>query len=214
LDGVRRLGSTLILATVLAVPSAASAAPPKGCHPKGSTTVVANARTRVFRWHRLVYGCLRKLGHPYALTSNDGYGFDRLRFVKPVLAGRYVAWAIYWESSVEGYGYGVRSMDLRTGGLSLTEFDATLSGEPEKAVVSRLVLTPGGSYAWTWTIDYKDHQAKELRKVEPNRKPAPKYPELGKLVDSGDDLDLMSLTRAGSTISWMRGGVAQSQTLT
>ena len=85
---MRRLGSTLVLATVLAVPSAAPAARPKGCHPKGSTTVVANARTRVFRWHRLVYGCLRNLGHPYALTSNDGYGFDRLRFVKPVLAGR------------------------------------------------------------------------------------------------------------------------------
>jgi hypothetical protein len=213
---VRRAGLTLALAVVLIVSAAATAtaARPKGCHPKGSTTVVANARTRVFRWHRLVYGCLRKLGHPYALTSNDGYGFDRLRFVKPVLAGRYVAWAFYWESSVEGYGYGVRSMDLRNGELSLTEFDATLSGEPEKAVVSRLVLTPGGSYAWTWTIDYKDHRAKELRKVEPNRKPAPKYPELGKLVDSGDDLDLMSLTRDGSTISWMRAGVAQSQTLT
>jgi hypothetical protein len=209
---VRRLGLTLVLAVVLLVPSSASAARPKGCHPKGSTTVVANARTRVFRWHGLVYGCLRRLGHPYALTSNDGYGFDRLRFVKPVLAGRFVAWAFYWESSVEGYGYGVRSMDLRNGGLSLTEFDATLSGQPENVVVSRLIVTPGGSYAWTWTIDYKDHQAKELREVEPYGK-RKKYPDLGALVDSGDDLDLTSLTRTGSTISWMRGGVARSQPL-
>ena len=68
--------------------------------------------------------------------------------------------------------------------------------------------------AWTWTIDYKDHQAKELREVEPNRTPAPKYPKLGALVDSGADLDLNSLTRDGSTISWMKGGVTQSQTLT
>ena len=210
---MRRVALALVVAGLLVVPSTSSAARPKGCHPKGSTTVVANARTRVFRWHGLVYGCLRRLGHPYALTSNDGYGFDKLRFVKPVLAGRFVAWAFYWESSVEGYGWGVRAMDLRSGGLSLTEFDATLSGEPEKAVVSRLVLTPGGSYAWTWTIDYKDHQEKELRKVEPYGK-RKKYPELGALVDSGTDLDLTSLTRDGSTISWMNGGVAQSQTLT
>ena len=211
---MRRFALTLALAAVLSVPSAAAGAKPKGCHPKGSTTVVANARTRVFRWHGLVYGCLRRLGHPYALTSNDGYGFDKLRFVKPVLAGRYVAWAFYWESSVEGSGYGVRSMDLRNGSLSLTEFDSSLSGEPEEAVVSRLVLTPAGSYAWTWTLVYRDHKVKELRKVEPNRKPAPKYPELGALVDSGDDLDLTSLERDGSTIFWMRGDEAKTQELT
>jgi hypothetical protein len=212
---VRCLGSTLAVAAVLvaaAIVPPALAARPHGCSPPGAKTVVANARTRVFRWHGLVYGCLRRLGHPYALTSNDGYGFDKLRFVKPVLAGRYVAWAFYWESSVEGYGYGVRSMDLRNGGLSLTEFDATLSKEPEKAVVSRLVLTPGGSYAWTWTLDYKDHQALELRKVEPNRKGV-KYPELGALVDSGPDLDLTSLERDGSAITWLHGGVEQSETL-
>lgn len=214
---MRRVGSTLVVALLLvaaATASPASAARPRGCSPAGAKTVVSNARTRVFKWHRLVYGCLRKLGHPYALTSNDGYGFDKLRFVKPVLAGRYVAWAFYWESSVEGAGYGVRSMDLRSGALSLTEFDSTLSGEPEEAVVSRLVLTPAGSYAWTWTLEYRDRKVKELRKVEPNRKPAKKYPELGALVDSGDDLDLTSLTRDGSTIFWMRGDDAKTQELT
>src|SRR3954470_7909704 len=112
---MRRLVSSLAVVAFLIVPSSASpavSARPKGCAPKGAVTVVSNARTRVFRWHGLVYGCLRRLGHPYALTSNDGYGFDKLLFVKPVMAGRFVAWAFYWESSVEGYGWCVRAMNL------------------------------------------------------------------------------------------------------
>jgi hypothetical protein len=211
---VRCLGSTLAVAAVLIVPATASSRPaarPHGCSPAGSTTVVANARTRVFRWHGLVYGCLRRLGHPYALTSNDGYGFDKLRFVKPVMAGRFVAWAFYWESSVEGYGWGVRAMNLRNGALSLAEFDATFNDQPRKAAVSRLIVTPGGSYAWTWTIDYRDHQDQELRKVEPGGKSGPG--KLGVIVDSGPDLDLASLKRDGSAITWLQGGVEQSETL-
>jgi hypothetical protein len=152
------------------------------------------------------------VGHPYALTSNDGYGFDKLRFVKPVMAGHFVAWAFYWESSVEGYGWGVRAMNLRNGALSLSEFDATFNDQPNKAVVSRLIVTPGGSYAWTWTIDYRDHTEQELRKVEQTDKSSGPG-KLGIILDSGPDLDIASLTRNGSTISWLHGGVPQSETL-
>lgn len=205
-----RRRSLYLIATALvagaALPAAApgTPAPKLGCRPAGSKTVVANARARVFKYRRLVYGCLYRRKVAVRLTSDDGYGTDFLRPPKPQLAGRFVAYTYYWEGSVEGTGQAVRVTDLRSGETNLTDFEFEENDQvPTDVRVVKLVVTPTGWVAWSWIATYdKVGEVPEIRRLRAGRS------DIGlkaKPLDSGPDVDPASLERDGTSIFWTHG---------
>ena len=214
---MRRLALAAVVVFALALPAPSIALAPKiGCHPKGSKTLVANSQARVFKLRGWVYGCLRSTRRRTILVWYTGYaGWEQLH-VRPQLAGRFVAFAYYWEGAVEGAGYGIRIVDLRKRtqreiALENTEDVDYVLGDFK---VHRIVVTRAGSLAFSWNVEAKDADgrdtsAREVRKLEPGDPltKAPPYNEpLGVLLDSGPELDLNSLTLTGSTLSWLKAG--------
>jgi hypothetical protein len=71
-------------------------------------------------------------------------------------------------------------------------------------VVPDLVVKDNGSVAWIESADYSANPPPQVRKVD----------RLGNVVlDSGPDIDPLSLTLRGSTLRWKKGGVIQTATL-
>lgn len=198
------IAMALVAAAALPAAAPGTSARKLGCRPAGSKTIVTNARARVFKYRRLVYGCLYRRNVAVRLTSDDGYGTDFLRPPKPQLAGRFVAYTYYWEGSVEGTGQAVRVTDLRTGATNLTDFEFEENDKvPTDVKVVKLVVTPTGWVAWSWLATYdKRGQVPEIRRLRAGRS------DIGltaKPLDSGPDVDPASLDRDGTTISWTHG---------
>jgi hypothetical protein len=183
-----------------------------GCHPAGAKTITKSARARVFKYRRLVWGCLYRRNRAVPLTADDGYGTDFLRPPKPQLAGRFVAYTYYWEGSVEGTGQAVRVTDLRSGATNLTDFEFEENDKvPTDVKVVKLVVTPTGWVAWSWMATYdKSGDVPEIRRLRAGRS------DIGlkaKPLDSGPDVDPASLERDGTSIFWMHGDEARTAEL-
>jgi hypothetical protein len=214
---MRRLAVSLIAASVAAValtPAEArdGATRKPGCRPAGAKTIVTSRNARVFKYRRLVWGCLYRRNVAVALTADDGYGTDFLRPPKPVLAGRFVAYTYYWEGSVEGTGQAVRVTNLRTGATNLTDFEFGESAKvPDDVQVVKLVLTPTGWVAWSWIATYdKTGKVPEIRRLRAGRS------DIGltaKPLDAGPNVDPASLERDGTSIFWMNGDEARTAEL-
>jgi hypothetical protein len=175
-----------------------------GCRPAGAKTIVKSPRARVFRYRRLVWGCLYRRNRAVPLTADDGYGTDFLRPPKPVLAGRFVAYTYYWEGSVEGSGRAVRVANLATGATNLTDFEFSEDDKVPDDVkqVVKIVLTPTGWVAWSWIATYGDRDVPEIRRLRAGRS------DVGlraRPLDSGPDVDPASLERDGTSIFWTHG---------
>ena len=187
-----------------------AAAARSGCRPAGSRTIVAGRQARVFTFRGIAYGCLYRRGVRVPLTNNDNFSESRLTPLRPRLSGRFVGYAYVWQNAVTG-GDGVAVTDLRRGRTRYIELDATEEDDPAVSVRD-LVVTPGGSLAWTWTAQLGAETAPttfEVRKIEPSDSTR----RLGVLLDSGPEIDLASLQNRGSTVSWLKGGERVSATL-
>lgn len=194
-----------------APPRPADAAGRPSCRPAGSKTIVQTERARVFRWRRLVYGCLFKRRIAVALTSDDGYGTTELLPPTPRLAGRFVAHAYRWVGAAEGGGYGIQVVDLRTGADNIAEFDQTLDDTPAGAQVRKIILTRDGFVAWGWTIETGDGAfLGEIRRLRPGQND---YRLERKPLDVGPEVDPASLRRSDRTIFWRTGSEERSAQL-
>jgi hypothetical protein len=201
-----RTAVAIAAAAFLAVAPAA-AAKPKPCSLAGSKTVAASKSARVYsiknkQGARTLVGCLRSNNKRQTLERgyDDGLylsgAFSRVR-----LAGRFVAWQLTEydlsckEMCPEGYNPNVhlKIHDLRK------RKTKTVPGDNEVASKGRLVLTTGGSIAWTQqgsTDDEVDAFDKAGRRQ----------------LDHGN-IPPGSLTLSGKVASWTKDGATQSATL-
>lgn len=200
--------------TVLLVVTASSASLAKtgaartGCHPRGSTTIAATARSRVFRVSRLApyskvhltYGCSFRVGRSVRFALPDlplGYG-------ALALAGPYVAYSVTGDCSADYCDpNSVVVQDLRTGRVRYVD-----GVDVAVAHVTGLVLRVNGAAAFI-TSTYDDTGAQR-----------PGYEVVAvatggpaKILDSGTAVDPGSLALAGKTMYWTAGGQPRSATL-
>lgn len=203
------VGAAALVAVLGSPPDAG--AERRACSQAGSRTIVASKHVRVFRSRRdrHVYGCLFSRGVPVALTSDDDFSATSLASLKPRLAGRFVGFAYSWDNGVTG-GPGVEITDLRRGRARGVELDpgssARRGARPDPdATIHDIVITSRGSLAWTWTADYFTEpgqpKVREVRKLAPTDRR-----RLGVLLDSGPEIEVDSLTRRRSAVSWINAG--------
>jgi len=150
-----RIALALALAAlVLAAPTAD--AKPKPCSRKGSSTIVSTKSVRVYRvkngdGNYDLFGCLRsdgkrqRLQHGYDDMIETSGTFDRVH-----VAGHFVAWQFTaYDVSCKADcppGYDATTVTLRIRDLKKRK---TKNVNGEVASDGRLVLTSGGSIAWT-----------------------------------------------------------------
>ena len=199
-------GVCVALAVALAgVPATASAAKKRRtCTPKGSSTVVQNARVRVYRKRRgpdVIYVCAFKTRRSARLPSNepgvDGYG-------PFALSGKYVAFGYYPSCGVcvdEGNFLWVYDAVRRRG--RFVRLDDDDDGKVTR--ITDLEVTGRGSVAWI-SRDMKTPTDVFVQKSE-------RGSDGPTLLDSGADISRRSLARSGGTLYWTKGGVAQSARL-
>ena len=199
----------------LAAPSAGVAAKKKSCRQAGSKTVVATKSVRVFDYRGRTYGCLHRRGVRVALDSDDPYGDSRLSTLKPRIAGRFVGYAHFWDNGVAG-GPGVGVTDLQRGTARLVDFDPSTERDHPDGSVEDLVVTTRGSLAWTMKAEYgldveTARRTHEVRTLDVSDRAAPFG--IGTLVAEGAGIDVLSLERRGSAVTWLESGALMSQPL-
>ena len=204
--------------TAVAASAPAASAAKRPCSEAGSKTIVASSKARVYRTTRgarrgWVHGCLYSRNKRVGLLTHDMA--DERLLLKPVLAGRFVAAAVYWQGA-EVDGQQLRVVDLRSGRLRYIDLSPYDNPEDPNPSWTALVLNARGTAAWAWTTKYEGTPpagtpppGKEIR-----RKRFDQFqPPLGDLLDSGPDLDLASLRREGETVTWLKAGAPQSAPL-
>jgi hypothetical protein len=164
----------------------------QSCGPGNSTNIVANGIARVFGDGAGGYDACRLKGHRifFLGTESPDGGPSRFR-----VAGPRVAWA-----DVECSRYdaefpcsgAVKVLNVRTGHRVST-------GAGRSGGVGDLVLTAGGTVAWTVRPIHTvlaDAPARVFARVRGKRV----------LLDSGDDIDVASLAAGGHVLYWLKGG--------
>src|SRR4051794_36718096 len=143
--------------TALFVAAPSAEAKSKPCSKKGSTTVRASKSVRVYKVKngqggQNLYGCLRSDNKRQfiAQSYDDGSGTSTGDFRYVTLAGRFVAWEFtaFDDSCKAGCppGYNPTSVHLSIRDLHKRK---TAHANGDVAPKGRLVLTKGGSIAWT-----------------------------------------------------------------
>jgi hypothetical protein len=180
--------------------------------PRGYVVAAKTHEAVVFRrrFGYRAYGCLRRRGKLVRL-------FDAVGNYK--LARRYVAYLVVTSDS-EGTFYRVIVRDLRTEGFR--HIEAAYSNLPEHnpddgevaARITDLTLKRNGSVAWI-SCPPSDPNANHCAAPDPD---VPyevwRVDRRGrKLLDHSSEIELRSLIRKDSTISWRRAGAKQSATM-
>jgi hypothetical protein len=193
------------LATLAAAPAADAKKRP--CKSRGSSTVVASDRARVFATHRdsdidgEYYACLygRKRDKRLAVWrssaggSRDGVAFQL--FPSP-RTHQLVAFAQI-DCGFYDCGYIAKTIDLDTGKRKrLASGPGLRSLRP--AATGSLALIDDTSYPWEAGPSYR------VRKVESRGTT---------VLDEGPDIDPASLAVAGSWVYWRRGSVTHTATI-
>ncbi len=194
--------------TALVVPGVAEAKKKhRTCNVRGSTTVEANSKLRVYGTFRKgnieTRACRLKNGKKYLLSSGEDFGAgDTAELV--TLSGYFVAYALNgfddsqrYNPDFKGFANKVVVLDIRSG----QSRSATAVGSGPGSAFS-LVLAPNGSIAW---IGVPTSTTREVRKMAIGAGPV--------LLDSGPDVKDNSLAFAGGTVYWLKGGAAQSAPL-
>lgn len=198
------MGVAMLVALVGAAPADADAA----CALRGSTTVVASERARVFLTTdrrtevQTLYGCLFRAGKRVRL----GRFGDREYFGLPRLAGAKVAFR-RGSGGTGSVGTGVRVFDLRSR-RRVFGWDApaasTLCARGQWGIAD-IALKPNGSVAWLMDDDPGCNDTPGRFEIYKHDRPGAAL-----LVDSGDDIERDSLAWAGTQLYWTRGGAARS----
>ena len=210
-------GAALLLSFAVA-----SSAKPRTCRAEGSTTVLKTSHARVYQIRAdagfLVYGCVYSKNARYLLNPGPTDCEDPIdRPGSPRLAGRYVGYRLA-VCNIDQLKESVYVRDLVTGKLLVSTsasptFRATLT--IGTIFVSDLELKANGSVAWivkrVGNSSDSPPDAEEVRKSDRTIFKEPRT--TSKLLDTGDDIELKSLTRDGSTISWTNAGVNKTARL-
>jgi hypothetical protein len=195
-----------ILALAVAAP-AADAKPAKPCSRKGSTTVKATKSVRVYRVNnnqggQSLIGCLRSDDKRQVLARgyDDGYVLSG-DFAHVKVAGRFVAWE-FTDTDISckaacppGYNPDVVRLHIRDLRERKTEHvDGNVASK------GRLVLTKGGSIAWT---------QQGANDVEVDA-----FDSAGRRQLDHGQIPPGSLRLEGKVASWTNAGAPRSATLT
>jgi hypothetical protein len=171
------------------------------CTPKGSKTVEAGRRVRVFTLAKgdrtNLYACRLSNKKRFLLASADEAGGtgDSVSLVR--VAGRFVAWdsqpfddSERYNPDFQGFPSSVHALD--TGAGKRRNAPAT-SGNPSASSVSALVLNASGAFAWIGSGGT----------LEVHR-----YDATGDaILDSGTDIDPASLAASAAQLYWLNAGV-------
>jgi hypothetical protein len=163
---------------------------------RGARRIARSKRGVIFTKRHNTYGCLYKLGRISRL-HDEGAGINRRP--RPVLAGRYVAYASRGSAIGDEFDR-VAVWDLRAGRISL---------KANASTVTDIALKKNGSVAW---ISNSYVESSDLNE--------PLY-EVRRMSERSDDGDVLvdratgigprslRLSRTGRTISWTRDGDRQ-----
>lgn len=195
-----RVAMALLGAALLAGPGATGAdAAKRTCNPPHSTTLAATAKVRVFQTRglnrgtrvRATYGCLLRGKRPVRFVVPDfptGYG-------QIAIAGRYVAYGVFSDCAASFCDpNNVVVQDLRDGKPVFVD------GPLRVADVTALVLRANGSAAWIQSVFDEGGSIQpgfSVVRAKLGRPPV--------VLDSGTDVDSVSLALAGSTLYWIKG---------
>lgn len=175
--------------------------------------MVTTTQARLFRRGLVLYGCLRSANRNIVLARmshpSDSKGAFGQRNVR--LVGAYAA----FEDFYEGQGaleYRVRVVSLRTG-RAVT--NAQTGKPPPNAYngeafpigigpTESIVLRANGAVAWIARNRYSDTPTFEVRKADGSGH---------LLLDAGENIHPMSLTRAGKEVTWVAGGQTKRTSL-
>jgi hypothetical protein len=192
-----RVCATLLAAMLLAIVPAPAQAHPR-CHPRGTKTVKADARMRVYTFvHRRYsnyYACLYRVGRG-VLIDDDPTEFW--------IAAPFVFYANDWEGdSLTFYDFG--RIDIRTGKIvNFGSFGDSFQGG---VTYEDVVPTRRGSLAW---IEYSYEEGTSGRSVHAF------VAGRERTIDPGPDVEQGSLALAvdGRRVYWISAGQPRSATL-
>jgi hypothetical protein len=183
--------------------AAATAKKNSKCTLRGSKTLAADARGRVFEKDHAdgayIYGCLYRTGRRFAIGDNphdDFLSIDALALASP-----FVAYGETTASTIGTYEI-VERLDLRNGRIK----DVTDSKrEDPDPGIDQVVLTPRGAVAWIgYGNDYTD-----ILKVEKLDAAGHALLDPGPGVENGS----LAVTRSGRRLYWSNGGEPRSAVL-
>ncbi len=163
-----------------------------------------------------VYACSFRFGRVWSLTPYNGGQGCPGPGAEPcetagayALSGRFVAWAQDYTSPIE-QETSVAVLDLRTGKLRRNTHSGTPApvypgvSQTADPYVDKTVVKADGSVAWVNTDDYSRPAIHEVWKDDRTGKHR---------LDRSSAIDPHSLTRTGSTITWVDGGMSRSARL-
>jgi hypothetical protein len=239
LFGMGRKGLVLMLAAASCVGTAGiSMAGPKpvpGCGPSRAATLIEGRRARVYSlpgggepvWTTRVYGCLFPKG------SRDWQLSPRDTRRSPRLLGKTVLLNAPWSGGVmrtlggDSFILSVRARNLRTGSSNECEVGARAYGHfvSHVASVAKVVLSPSGTLAWSGYGVIREYEvpASGVQYFPPST-PYFQRLEIGKevvrcsadsreVLDSGEKLNLASITLRGSKLTWTNAGQPKTSQL-
>ena len=179
----------LVALLIAAVPTGVADAKTKPCQQKGSRTIAASSKVRVYEVgdvDRTVYGCLRSTGKRKTVATYSSCDCSvsdeptpRVWLNREVLAvNRYGC----PPPGLGDCGGTVASFDLRRRVRKYNE-------EVPKGIVAQLVLKPNGSFAYIADDTVRKADSAGVGQLDP-----------GPMIENG------SLARAGSIVYWTKAG--------
>lgn len=219
---LRFAGAVLVLAVVggLAARLPAPADASHVCQLSAARTVLGNRNARIVTRAATVrpryrvtryYGCRYRTNRFFRLADVGEPGVFNDRVEPRRLAGVFAGFAAaYQEPAGEEELAYVRAVDLRTGGVRVSEQAIPDARPSESYRVTDLELRYTGGLAWI--VERRSFAqgpgspvtTYEVRKVDRDGRP---------LLDAGADVDPASLALRGATISWRRGGTTRTAVL-
>jgi hypothetical protein len=201
-----------VCAAVAALGGSAGAAGPAGaatlnkCRASstsgGAKVLVRSSAAVVFAKRGNTYGCVYS-GSPIRQLLDEGGGIKNGKgddTVKPIIAGRYVAYASYGSAIGDEFDR-VIVWDLKVG---------RLASRSSSNSVHSLVVKSNGSVAWTQnSVVEPADQARTVFEV--HALSVPDHTD-DQLLDRGDDIDPRSLALSADRlfVTWTRGGAPKS----
>jgi hypothetical protein len=195
----------LAVAAVALPGTAAAKKRRRTCTPSHSTTVVANARVRVYRRKAksgdvFLYACAHKTRRRVKLPSNepgvDGYG-------PFALSGRYLAFGYYPSCGVcedeDNFVWVMDAVRRRERHVLLDDDD-----DGKATRITDLEVDPRGSVAWI---------SRDLIAPSVLVQKSEHGSSMATMLDSGPDVARHSLARSGRTLYWTKAGVPKSAQL-
>ena len=193
--------------------SSSSTARLRTCGPVRGETVIANDRTRIYSLSgsrppqtERIFGCLVSTGRVRQLSPIGKSKFP-VRMSEPfVLRAPWVG-GVERAHGFDSLRLGVRAVNLRTGAVSVCFVGSGLA--PRSAgEVMRIALMPNGSLAWAG----KGHFG-SAGKHPPSPEIVACDSEGDRVLDSGEGIDLHSLTLHGSELTWSSSGIKRTAVL-